>query len=58
MAVLTTVAWRPRQRADADRLVGVRVDLLGEHAALQRVRRRPLEDRQRELQLRGGLWRG
>src|SRR5205085_12139410 len=33
----------PRQRADADRGVGVRVDLLRENAALQRVAGRPLE---------------
>jgi len=40
---------RPRQWADADRLVGVRVDLLGQHAAFERMTRGPLEDRQGHL---------
>ena len=43
---------RPRKRADADRFVGVGVDLLGQHAALQSMRRSPFENRQARFSVR------
>ena len=41
----------PGQRADADRIVGVGIDLLGQDAGLQRVAGGPLEDGQGGFEL-------